>query len=749
MKTPFSFEFTHVTFAHKLLKQTRIVSLELFLDVQVYDKSRDTSVSTPGAAGPLRCQQLIGSDRVWDFSDVFIEACMSFGSLKACDKVFGPAEDQPLQCLLENWTTTEPDESTLLALLNIFASMALYSTGADRQNESFTRTCLNYADKIGDSLLQKFPETLKSGPVLLWTLTKSAIFVRTQKGENNPDNPLQHGYLDNYAGVTYMSSFHCMRIPYYVPVYQEIPGWKPPHLPAKCSTLVKMVLEAAKERDDFKLQAFCLQELAMRSQNPSGLLSELADLQKNKQLDMQGYLLTCLSKYLTCSDLDSTSRLRIELSDFGWWDNPSDLLIASRAAARDTILRALTPSSDGGQTLSLKAALRYYQHLDVGHRQAIDAYVPISLDGRDPRDLDSSSRAGADASLVRERDEMKRELAQTRQQLEELRKSASQKDGISVDNALYGRSRRRSLVTSSPRVRERPSDRPNLVGDQSIPMVASEAAGDWGKGPPKARRQKESEEQAPRATSGDKHGVPRDEISRDHHDIYTRNAVRPRLAIEGPPEPSNLGPTVEEVSDIDRQRPPEPGEVDSERGLSPGGNSNKIDTASQPTRKRSVSSPPIGVFRDTRFSATHTSEDDPIPLVLRQRGVRRVEQTRPRPRSPSSVVAERIVTDTRERSISPSPSPENDRVRLGTRYVERLERSPNPLLGMEHIYINDIERERDRSSSPSSSSYSPEDIERSRIIEHREQPREPTASICQQVSNDKDDYDDATSNHAF
>lgn len=185
-------------------------------------------------------------------------------------------------------------------------------------------------------------------------------------------------------------------IPYYIPVFQENPGWKPSQQPEKCSRLVEMVLEAAKEHDDFKLQALCLQELATRSQHPSRLLSELVDLQKIKQLDMQGYLRTCLTRYLICSDADSASKLRMDLLDVGLWDDSYDLLDPTSAAARDNIVRALMPNSSGGKTLSMKAALRYYQNIDMDYRRKIDAYIPVSFDGRDPRGLSFLSHAGPD-----------------------------------------------------------------------------------------------------------------------------------------------------------------------------------------------------------------------------------------------------------------------------------------------------------------------------------------------------------------
>ncbi|CAN8100336.1 unnamed protein product [Discula destructiva] len=173
------------------------------------------------------------------------------------------------------------------------------------------------------------------------------------------------------------------------------------------------------------------------------------------------------------------------------------------------------------------------------------------------------------------------------------------------------------------------------------------------------------------------------------------------------------------------------------------------------------------VERDSRvphFMREEARRAEAGPLVLRQRDVETVERARPRPRSPSPVVRERIVTRTRARSMSPGPPPPPppppeireeirtrvvdhsrervrspsrgpalDRVRLGTRFIERPERSPSPPPQMERVRTRVVERERERSPSPASShatSHHPADIERSRlrIIEHRERPREPTPS---------------------
>lgn len=136
----------------------------MFLDAEVRGQDGKSYVLLPGA---LRCQSLISSGQVWDFRDVFIGICNELGPTRACKQVFGPAEVQPFQCLLEFLSATEPDESTLLALLDIFTHMALSSAGTTGKAESFASVCLDYADMVGGSLLQKFPGSLKCRPVLL------------------------------------------------------------------------------------------------------------------------------------------------------------------------------------------------------------------------------------------------------------------------------------------------------------------------------------------------------------------------------------------------------------------------------------------------------------------------------------------------------------------------------------------------------------------------------------------------------
>lgn len=581
--------------------------------------------------------------------------------------------------------------------------------------KSYAKTCLDYADRVGDILLQKFPESLTSRPVLLWTIMKSAISIRARKDEHGRDNPLSFSYLQAYPGYQRETTI-CIGIPYYVPIHKENPGWKPPQLPEKCSKLVEMALETAKEHDDFKLQVLCLQELSMRSQSPSSLLNELAELQKTRQLDMTGYLGTCLTKYLICSDEDSARRLRMELSDVDQWHHPSELLSVSKTAARDIIRQALLPSSDEGPTLSINAGLEYYQHLDQYRRDIIDRYVPRPSDGRDPRDFKTLSRPDPDASPERERGEMMQKLAETRQLNGELRSSTSRKDKDPMDDAAPGQDR--SFETSTPQVRKRPSERRGPTGGRGVPHIPSAAAGDWARGPQEDFRENgERKGHSSIRNTSDMLGISGHEILRDRHGTYTQHAARPRLAISAPPEQPDLGPTVEEVSDQDQRQRPEV-ESGSETEPDPSGEWRSVDAASRPTWKESI---------------------------FRPRSVERVERAGPRSRSPSPMDRERfLITRTRVRSRSsrsPTPTPET---RQGIRHNERRDRSSSPSprssppATVERIRTVVVERERDRSPSPVSShttSHDPMDVQRGRLDNNELKPSpQPSPSPAAGIS---------------
>lgn len=111
----------------------RMANLELLLSVETGFQTGNLSITEDELDWSSIYQQLVSRGCVWDFRDVFITAYRTFEPSVACKKVFG--NDQPFEQILETApTTATPDECTLLALLDIFISMALVSTVFSRPN---------------------------------------------------------------------------------------------------------------------------------------------------------------------------------------------------------------------------------------------------------------------------------------------------------------------------------------------------------------------------------------------------------------------------------------------------------------------------------------------------------------------------------------------------------------------------------------------------------------------------------------
>lgn len=309
-------------------------------------------------------RQLLSEDRIWDFRDVFVAVCTSYGTKNALDAFLG--YPSPIEGLLLDWQSDLHDESTDLALLDLLSFMALatdYNTSPDAGQ--LTETCLHLAEPIGNSLLDNFPHTIHSRPFVQWVVAKSVVESGTGKFK----------YLTNHRGHTVFPKFE-PGMPYYVPVYRENPGWMSPDLIPIARQSLQMALSTSRDIRDYRTEARCLQELALRTRDPSRPLQELADLQKSKQHDMDGYLATCLTRYLTCGNAETKSALLEDIESFGSWEDPSDLINPARAAARDVLWRALSVNSEDDSERSIEAALKYYPYLPKFFQRIINSNVP-------------------------------------------------------------------------------------------------------------------------------------------------------------------------------------------------------------------------------------------------------------------------------------------------------------------------------------------------------------------------------------
>ncbi|KAF4449992.1 hypothetical protein FALBO_16552 [Fusarium albosuccineum] len=262
----------------------------------------------------------------------------------------------------ENMGSTEKLRSeipTLLALLDIFVSIAL-DADIDDRTPAFIDKCLRSASAIGDSIMENFPNHVKSRPFLRFILTRSSIVARRSK-----KSCLDFEYLLGFSGATSFPKH--IGLPFYIPVRRENPGWVTSDMPQDSFQPVEMVLNASKEIKDYSTEALCLMELAIRRSNPNSIFDELA-------------------RYLIARDDDSKAKLLRDLNDLGSWHEPSNLLNPDRACAREIIQQALSPSNHGQQPQkNVHAGVRHYQWLPNYLQEFIDGHVdhPYSKPPRD------------------------------------------------------------------------------------------------------------------------------------------------------------------------------------------------------------------------------------------------------------------------------------------------------------------------------------------------------------------------------
>ncbi|RMJ15860.1 hypothetical protein CDV36_004446 [Fusarium kuroshium] len=269
-------------------------------------------------------EELQAQGQIWDFRDLFITSCVCFG-IESAEEQFlqsGTASER----LVEDWKTLGgDDESTMLALLDIFSTMALLDINHVKGG-SLAEKYLAMANTIVETTVQEMPHCAKSRPFLRFIISQSCISLR-----RGMKSQLAYGYLFGFPGLAVFPLD--IGTPYYIPVHQENPGWEPPHLPESSFEPLEMVLRASRELKDYRTQTLCLRELAVRSREPTRFLKELAWLQKEIQRDMEGCLTTCLSRYLVERDIDSKAQLLEDLKDFGRWKDPSPYHLHSRTAS--------------------------------------------------------------------------------------------------------------------------------------------------------------------------------------------------------------------------------------------------------------------------------------------------------------------------------------------------------------------------------------------------------------------------------
>lgn len=324
-------------------------------------------------------KQLLAEQRIWDFRDVLIEACVSYNTEQALSAFMD--HSSPIEGMVRDWQTGTPDESTELALLDMLSFIAI-NNEKSLEDGSLAKDCLRLAEPIGSSLLDGSPHTVHSRPFSQWLVCQAVLKNGSER----------FAYLSDYAGLAICPKAAGV-LPYYIPIRQENPGWMPPDLIPAARDVLETALEATRDMQDYQTETLCLIQLALGSKDPGPYFQQLGQLQK-KQRDMAGFLRTCLTRYLICRDDESKQALLKDLNSFGSWKDASDLIFPPDAAARDVLQHALSRDQAKTTSLSIMTASRYSLYLPEPFK-SIFRHLPrpqLTGTGEEPQSQAQASR---------------------------------------------------------------------------------------------------------------------------------------------------------------------------------------------------------------------------------------------------------------------------------------------------------------------------------------------------------------------
>lgn len=310
---------------------------------------------------------LLSQKRIWDFRDLLLDFFnhqreFGFGDCDFTLTTFFSSDSPDEFCrrIHDDWMLAIPGVSAHVALVDIFSAITLNYTSTD-EVKPLAHAFLRFANYNSDITLSKDQTLAGSLPLLRWLFAKTCVATCTRSKQN--------AMLDNIAGHDrgrrVVPRIVGQGTPFYIPIGTENPGWMEVDMGANPRNVLRTLLGVAKTQENYWLQAACLSELASKSSSPRPFLDELSDLQRNKQGDLYGCLVTCMSKYLVYKDERSRQTLKAELAGLGTWMYPQGLAtpLLFFVAIRDIVLCALSPTEVEAHGSSIQAGLRYYSFL--------------------------------------------------------------------------------------------------------------------------------------------------------------------------------------------------------------------------------------------------------------------------------------------------------------------------------------------------------------------------------------------------
>lgn len=251
---------------------------------------------------------LVGESYVWDFKDLFLAAVSLFGWQGASSQFFSTTHPpRVVDVIVKDWSRPNYEEASVMGILDLFTSLILQDFSDNMRSRN--SLLLEHAGTLAESVEQNDRELMRSRPFIQWLLAKSVL--ETQAPPERPDGV----QLGDFTGLK-LDPGCGIHLPIYVPSrHSSKPDWDmffSRATPAQ-QRVIQVAAGAAADIGDFTLQAEALKLLILQSQDPKSYMRTLAHLQLETQGDREGYLATCLSKYLVATSPSEEAALLRDL----------------------------------------------------------------------------------------------------------------------------------------------------------------------------------------------------------------------------------------------------------------------------------------------------------------------------------------------------------------------------------------------------------------------------------------------------
>ncbi|CCC06258.1 unnamed protein product [Sordaria macrospora k-hell] len=239
--------------------------------------------------------RLLGEHRIWDFRDLFVTTISVYGWQRTASLIFGPRHIfDILEGMNQDWRQSQTDESMVLGLLDLFTSLILQNSATEKRQ--ITELLCIYSRSLAETIQTISLEHMKTRPFIQWILAK------TLAGMSAIPQCSDGRILEDFPGLLIDLGDNGVHLPIFVPVrHSEKPDWDMFRNQANAAEIrsIEVAIQAATDIGDYALQSLGLKILVLHSKDPGGVLEALASLQLSKLGDREGFLQTCLSKYLT------------------------------------------------------------------------------------------------------------------------------------------------------------------------------------------------------------------------------------------------------------------------------------------------------------------------------------------------------------------------------------------------------------------------------------------------------------------